>query len=185
MKSGGDFTDAQPVSEVIENHAVRRIKPLVNGPENVTGRHLGEHRRFSIRISQQFVETAALTGIVFLQFHQANPALAVFQRINAAPLAEEVAEVKLAALEIPTRTLSGAPVVELPQMNHRFLQEIFLKASIGSYRGHDPKQRGVGFWQLKIARTTVDNLSRLVRGLMGPESPGHAIFHLIMVYHFA
>ena len=165
---------------MIQNQPIGRVQPLVKGRENVTGRHLGENGLFRIRIVQSLVEAAARAGIVCLgvRIHQAHPAATMFQRIDAAAFAEEVEQVKLAALEIPTRTLSGAPVVELPQMNHRLLQEIFLKASVGSYRGHHPKQRGVRFWMLKSKRAIVDPSARLNRSLMGGQRSEHPIFHL-------
>jgi len=112
LKSGGNFTDAQSVGQMIKNPPVRRIKPLAEGGENVSGGHLGEDRFF--RIGQKRVKAAALTGIVGRGIRQANPAFSVFQRIDAAALAEEVEQVMLATLEIPTWTLTGTLVVELP-----------------------------------------------------------------------
>ena len=100
LKSGGNFTDAQSVGQMIKNQPVRRIKPLAEGRENVSGGHLGEDRFLRNRIGQKLVKAAALAEIVGRRIRQANPAFSVFQRIDAAALAEEVEQVMLATLEI-------------------------------------------------------------------------------------
>src|SRR5437762_1861579 len=151
---------------MIQNQPVRRVEPLVERGENVPRRHLSENRVLRIRIARDLREAAAITRIVRRRIQQANPSLAMFQRINAAPFAEEVEQVKMAALEIPARTLSGPTIVELPKMNHGLLQEILLEASIGRYRGHHPQQHGAGLRTLKNIRAFVDEMRRLAKRLM-------------------
>ena len=75
---------------MIQDQPVRRVKPLAERRENITGRHLGEHRFLRIGFAGELVKAAVINGIVCRRLREANPISAVFQGIDAPPLAKEV-----------------------------------------------------------------------------------------------
>ncbi len=150
LKSGGDFTQTQSVYEMVEDQAVGRIEPPVQGRENIIGTHPCEND--FVRIDHKFAWAIGLVAIVRCRIGQANSAFAMFQGVNATALADEVEQIKLATFQIPTWSLSGSPAAEPPQVNQRLLQQVFLMTRIAGDLGHHPAQGGVDFLRSKKHR---------------------------------
>jgi hypothetical protein len=178
VKAGGDFAKAQTIGEMSQNYPVWRVEPAAEGGKDVSRRHHVEDRVLGSGIQGKVVGTTAFAGNVCSGVGQADAALAVFQRINAAALSQEVEQVELAAFQIPARALSGPLSPELPQMNHGFLQEIFTKASIRGDCGHHAKQGSVDFRAFTGVSAFVAQPRSLIELLMGSRVPGDPIFLL-------